>query len=277
MMSVKYMALVWELALPREEKFVALAVADHSDDRGVCFPSVARIAWKCGYSERQTQAILKKLRQRQILAVLGNSRGGRGRATLYRVQPEMGAKSAPFSKRCKTGAEWAKAELLKDATATAPQPSVTVSLQENHHRPKCGRGGSGATYRMMEPSLVERLNKYFPQADRALVDWAVERIAGRATTPPRSLAFYVKSLRLLFENLSAERDLFLNAQARVMFAAGVGVGDISERLKVLAGRNSLPYDATVIDRAVATAEVALRRERELETGLHAGAGPVRQW
>jgi hypothetical protein len=44
-MSIKIMAAVWELNLPQNQKLVLLALADHADDRGTCYPSVARIAF----------------------------------------------------------------------------------------------------------------------------------------------------------------------------------------------------------------------------------------
>ena len=44
-MSVKIMGLVWDSCLPRDEKFVALAYADHaSHDGSGIFPSVNLIA-----------------------------------------------------------------------------------------------------------------------------------------------------------------------------------------------------------------------------------------
>jgi hypothetical protein len=91
------MASVWELDLPQNEKLVLLALADHSDDRGSCYPSIARLAWKSGYSVRQTQAILKNLRVSGILEVIGSSARGRGNATQYQIHSEKGAKLAPFS------------------------------------------------------------------------------------------------------------------------------------------------------------------------------------
>jgi Helix-turn-helix domain len=89
--SVRIMASVWELELPQNEKLVLLALADHSDDRGSCYPSVARLAWKSGYSVRQTQTILKNLRVSGILDVIGSSAGGRGNATQYQIHSEKGA------------------------------------------------------------------------------------------------------------------------------------------------------------------------------------------
>lgn len=68
-MSIKVMADVWQLDLPREKKFLLLALADHADDSGNCFPSKARIAWKCGYSMPSVTRILRDLRNDGLLLV----------------------------------------------------------------------------------------------------------------------------------------------------------------------------------------------------------------
>ena len=42
---------LWELDLDHDEQLVALALADHADDRGLsCYPSRAYLGWKTGYS-----------------------------------------------------------------------------------------------------------------------------------------------------------------------------------------------------------------------------------
>jgi Helix-turn-helix domain len=134
-MSIKIMAAVWELDLPQNQKLVLLALADHADDRGVCYPSVARVAWKCGYSRRQTQAILKQLRSSPVLEVLGSIAGGSGLSTEYKIHHEKGAKLAPFnSKRVQSRAPKGCGAVLKrvqpraqnGVVATAPQPSGTI-------------------------------------------------------------------------------------------------------------------------------------------------------
>ena len=66
-MSIKIMSAIWELDLPRDEKIVALAFADHADDLGRCWPGIDRIAWKCGYSDRSVQRKIGALKDRGIL------------------------------------------------------------------------------------------------------------------------------------------------------------------------------------------------------------------
>jgi len=96
--SVRVMAQVWELDLPEAQKFVLLAFADHANDDGLCFPSIPRIAWKCGFSVRQVQRITAILRKVGLLsAPKGISRGGfSSHTTHYQVCPERGDKLSPF-------------------------------------------------------------------------------------------------------------------------------------------------------------------------------------
>jgi len=61
-MSVKAMAWVWDQEIPRDEKFVLLAYADHADHEGHnVFPAVDTVARKTGYTKRSIQLITKKL------------------------------------------------------------------------------------------------------------------------------------------------------------------------------------------------------------------------
>lgn len=82
-MSVKIMGMVWDSDLPRNEKYVLLAYADHADHDGRnIYPSVPRMAWKTGYDDRAVQRITKKLINKGILARDGEGPNG---TNLYRI------------------------------------------------------------------------------------------------------------------------------------------------------------------------------------------------
>lgn len=67
-MSVKIMSLIFDSHLERDKRFILLALGDHADHDGrSIYPSVATIARKTGYSERQTQRILAALAVDRIL------------------------------------------------------------------------------------------------------------------------------------------------------------------------------------------------------------------
>lgn len=78
-MSITLMSRVWECDLPPNLTLVLLAMADIArDDGSRCYPSVGFLAWKCGYSRRQIQNIIKELRAKAILLVVNYDKGGRG-------------------------------------------------------------------------------------------------------------------------------------------------------------------------------------------------------
>jgi hypothetical protein len=142
-MSIKLMTMVWDLDLPHDQQLILLALADHADDDGYhCYPSVAYIGWKCGYSERAVQRILRKLETAELITVRRYRKGGRGHATEYRVQPWKGVKKPPFIREEK-GDELTPIEEERVSSMTQrmsstpervthrpPQPSV------NHQEPR---------------------------------------------------------------------------------------------------------------------------------------------
>ena len=82
-MSAKIMGEVWELALPREQKYVLLCLADHADHEGNhVFPSLGLIEWKTEYSQRQIRRILECLESAGVLVAV---RRANGLVTEYRI------------------------------------------------------------------------------------------------------------------------------------------------------------------------------------------------
>ena len=96
-MSIQVMAAVWELDLDHTQMLILLAMADHADDQGEhCYPSVARLAHKTSYSERQIRRSLRALERSEILVPVAYANGGRGFATEYHIHAEKGVKKSPF-------------------------------------------------------------------------------------------------------------------------------------------------------------------------------------
>lgn len=82
------MATVWKFANYEGEKLlVLLALADWSNDEGVCWPSVSSIAKKARITERGARGILKVLISDGKVEILEQG-GGRGNNTVYRLHVE---------------------------------------------------------------------------------------------------------------------------------------------------------------------------------------------
>lgn len=88
-MSIKLMTDVWELSgLNASQKLVLLCLADHANDRGLCWPSLQRIAERSDMSVRNCQRVLGQLAE---LGLIVKQAGlGRGNTTLYQVRPQAG-------------------------------------------------------------------------------------------------------------------------------------------------------------------------------------------
>lgn len=118
-MSVKAMAEVWDLDLPRSEKFVLLAYVDHADHNGKnIFPAVATIMKKTGYEERSVQSITRALEKRGLLVPDGKGPKGTNR---WRYPIGEGANFAGVQKEAQKGCK----KQRKGVQPTAPEPSLT--------------------------------------------------------------------------------------------------------------------------------------------------------
>lgn len=93
-MSVKIMGLVWDCDLPRNEKNILLAYADHADhDGNNVYPSIGRIAWKTSYKRRMVINITHNLVKKGILVRMGEGPNGTNK---YRIVQSRLPKRPPF-------------------------------------------------------------------------------------------------------------------------------------------------------------------------------------
>lgn len=112
------MGQVWGLKLTRGQRDVLLALADHADDLGNCFPGVEYLAWKTDYSERQVQRLLRQLEADKLVEVL-DAGGGSGLVRRYRLHLDNGVKKSPFVAR------------QKGDTTSPSKPKTVTSGAEN--------------------------------------------------------------------------------------------------------------------------------------------------
>lgn len=139
------MAAVWELELPKEQKFVLLALADHANDDGYCWPSIARIAWKCGYKERRRASdIIRKLIEVGVLAEIEKAHGRT--STMYQVRPHVAARLPVFDPevyRSSRGANMTPQGDQAPGESSAARPAGVPDRRGANMTPQTGRDRVG--------------------------------------------------------------------------------------------------------------------------------------
>ncbi len=123
-LSIKVMSRVWESDLLSSDKFILLAFADHSDDSGYCYPSLHRVAWKCGVSKDTIRRAIARLVFKGIVTIVRPGTG-RGHTTLYRISTEKGSNLQPlFLKGSHPATERVAPEAIKGSTLVIRESSV---------------------------------------------------------------------------------------------------------------------------------------------------------
>jgi len=76
-------------SLPPTARLVLLALADHADDTGRCYPSIARLCRRTGLSERAAQTNIKKMVDAGYIRIVTG--GGKGNTNLYFISANPAA------------------------------------------------------------------------------------------------------------------------------------------------------------------------------------------
>ncbi len=150
-MSVKVMSRVWDESIHNGTALLLLlAIADHANDDGLCWPSVATLAAKARVQERQAQNLIAQLEAAGELVV---RRGhGRRNTSIYVVAiGEKGAiqreidraeKVQSSVEKVQSSAEKVQSSALKGAIAIAPDPSEPRAEGESISSPAVAVGFS---------------------------------------------------------------------------------------------------------------------------------------
>ena len=79
------MTKAWEMDIPQGQKMVLLAICDHANDDGVCYPSQEKLAKKCSTTERSVIKHLNWLKEKGIIAKSRRQKGGSRLSNLYEI------------------------------------------------------------------------------------------------------------------------------------------------------------------------------------------------
>lgn len=123
------MGEVWTLDLPRSERDVLLALADHAHDDGTSVkPGVPYLTWKTDLARSTVISALRSLEEKTIIVpVLAG--GGRGNVTEYRLDLAKSPRKPPFdAKRPKIGRITKPSDPPETVRSTDDKPSDSRSL-----------------------------------------------------------------------------------------------------------------------------------------------------
>ena len=147
-MSVKAMTYVWENSPYNGNALIVhLALADHCDDQGICWPSQKYLANKCKVSERQIRRIISQMVLDGFLFVQVRGREGKNN-NRYRLL---------FKKVQDIG------DLLdiNDGEIWPVQQDIAVS---------CPTGQAGGLYNHHKPSINTNKRTEMPQEVKDMLD-----------------------------------------------------------------------------------------------------------
>lgn len=130
-MSIKVMAWAWEQATTSSgEKLVLLALADHANDDGQCWPGMERIGQKCGMGKRQVSNHVQRLIEAGLLGTTRRCRDDHKYSTyLYQLNLSSSGNGVPLGQEKPSSAGPAEVEFRAEPSVKnrKKEPSVSSS------------------------------------------------------------------------------------------------------------------------------------------------------
>ncbi|MFV1536936.1 helix-turn-helix domain-containing protein [Phaeobacter sp. JH204B] len=124
-MSIRVMSAVFESeTLGATERLIMLALADHADDEGRCYPSIARLCQRTGLGERAVQTNIRKLQLQGYVEIIPGA--GRNGSNLYFVRPTPAPDAPPHEMHPAPDAPPPRMKCTSTPAPDAPKPSITI-------------------------------------------------------------------------------------------------------------------------------------------------------
>jgi hypothetical protein len=235
-MSIKVMSQVWELDLPATDKLILLGFADHANDDGICRPSFARIAWKCGISRETVKRTVRRLRELGILAKIAEA-GGPGYPPAWQILTVKGVRLTPFASDLgRSNGGHGQGE----KGSRAPGMGVTAVTRESNTRiedlepksssaPKKRSLAEILTDDELSNLLFENFKNRpeYPALTREHIKFAIVKIRERAKTPPGSVAYWLRAVENFLRDF-AQEDAAHSKSLALMSELHVGAGPTTD-------------------------------------------------
>jgi hypothetical protein len=197
--SIQVMNLVWKNADCKGNALLALlALADWSDDDGVSFPSMERLAKKSRQSERNTQTVVRELVKAGMVEI--TERPGTSSLFTLNLEKLRGANNSPLKKSARGGKRVpdSRKSLPENAEMFAPNTSSYTSSDTSLHTssPK-GSEGNDSRQARIQKVIVETFNRRSP--DLKSMSWSPKcaGILARELSdwPKASAEFYITCVK----------------------------------------------------------------------------------
>jgi Helix-turn-helix domain len=95
-MSIDAINWAWGQPCSATQKLVLVALADHADHHGSCYPSIGRVASRCGLSRRAVQKAIRGLESARLLSTQPKT-GSRHTYALNLRTPIAGERETPVN------------------------------------------------------------------------------------------------------------------------------------------------------------------------------------
>lgn len=226
----------------------------------------------------EARFISKRMLRKQVIYVPAMreyvDEWARKRRTPEKPRRQFGATPGHQDRSLRSGSQGPPASLAAESKSEVNKENT----EEDHLRPK-----QSHNYLFDDRSfnrLVDQLVSDFPTTPTVQLAWALRLVMGRAKTPPTNpVAYYLKSLRGVFENLTAETQGWLKNEAyrRLRENSESRLPDLVEALKCLAADNGLdcgPH-GEFVDEAIDGASLRLQEEHRTQSELRVGRSPER--
>lgn len=131
-LSIPYLNAAWTTKCPTStSKLVLVALADHANAAGGSFPSIARIAERCGLTERAVQLQIRKLEQAKLLKTKFNA----GEVSDYHLLFVPEPTPEPRSPHPRTVFTPPPNKVHPTPEPRSPKPSVTINQPKGNLSP----------------------------------------------------------------------------------------------------------------------------------------------
>ena len=130
-MSIEAMTWAFKQPLSSHEKVILLAIADHANDDGECWPSIAKVAQKACVSERTAQRYIIKLTDEGYLSTVSRSADNGGRMAnkyVLHMATNVGGEGDSLTPPGDTSVT-----TPGDTVVTPNEPSV-ITIKKNNNR-----------------------------------------------------------------------------------------------------------------------------------------------